>query len=187
MALLATFGRWVRVHLLKGARVVDDGDLAELYRRHVPGVRGFTVALTSGDVTLAEDLVHDAFIRTAGRLTALRDPAAFEAYLCRAVVNAYTSWHRRQQVERRWLSSRRVRQPMTVEDPASRIEGSDEVLRRLRQLPPRQRIAVAARVCLDLSEAQTADLLGCSVGTVKSLTSRGLAKLRQLEGVDLQS
>jgi RNA polymerase sigma-70 factor (sigma-E family) len=165
---------------------VDDGDLAELYRRHVPAVRGFTVVLTSGDVALAEDLVHDAFIRTAGRLTAIRDPDAFEAYLRRAVVNAFTSWHRRQQVERRWLSRRQSPHPATAEDAAARVEGFDEVLRRLRRLPPRQRIAVAARVCLDLSEAQTADLLGCSVGTVKSLTSRGIARLRQLEGVDLQ-
>lgn len=164
---------------------MDDGEIGELYRRHVPAVRGFTTVLTAGNTALAEDLVHDAFIRTAGRLTSLRDPAAFEAYLRRAVVNAYVSWQRRQSVERRWLSRQRG-MAQSGDDAMSRVESDDEVLRRLRELPPRQRIAVAARICLDLSEAQTADLLGCSTGTVKSLTSRGLAALRRLEGVDVQ-
>ena len=164
---------------------MDDGEVAELYRRHVPAVRGFTTVLTAGNAALAEDLVHDAFIRTAGRLTSLRDPTAFDAYLRRAVVNAFVSWQRRQSVERRWLS-RQHAAAQSAEDVTSRIEGDDEVLRRLRELPPRQRVAVAARICLDLSEAQTADLLGCSIGTVKSLTSRGLATLRRLEGVEVQ-
>jgi len=164
---------------------VDADVLAELYRRHVPPVRGFAVVMTLGDVALAEDLVHDAFVRAAGRLTAIRDPEAFEAYLCRSVINAYRSWQRRQQVERRWLSNQRASHSIALDNAADSVESADEIYRRLRELPPRQRLAVAARVCLDLSETQTADLLGCTVGTVKSLTSRGLAKLRQLEGVDL--
>jgi RNA polymerase sigma factor (sigma-70 family) len=160
---------------------LDDAAVADLYRRHVPELRGFTYVLTGGDRALAEDLVHDAFIRTASRLVTLRDPAAFEAYLRRCVINALTSWRRHEGVERRWLA----RQPAaraTVDSDA--VDSADEVVRRLNCLPPRQRVAVAARVCLDLSEAQTAELLGCSVGTVKSLTSRGLATLRRLEEVD---
>lgn len=161
---------------------MDAGAVGDLYRRHVPAMRGFAYALTGGDHALAEDLVHDAFIRAAGRVVSLRDPDAFEAYLRRSVVNAVTSWRRRQAVERRWLARQAPsRQTANGDD----VEDTDEVVRRLRELPPRQRVAVAARVCLDLSEAQTADLLGCSTGTVKSLTSRGLAALRRMEDVEV--
>jgi RNA polymerase sigma-70 factor (sigma-E family) len=162
---------------------MDEAVVAELYRRHVPPLRGFAYVLTAGDRAAAEDLVHDAFIRAAGRLVSLRDRDAFEAYLRRAIVNAVTSWRRRQALERRW----RQQQPTHAlpQDPSADVEADDEVMRRLRTLPPRQRVAVAARICLDLSEAQTAEVLGCSVGTVKSLTSRGLATLRRLEDVEV--
>jgi DNA-directed RNA polymerase specialized sigma24 family protein len=72
---------------------MDKAVVAELYRRHVPALRGFAYVLTAGDRAAAEDLLHDAFIRATGRLVALRDPDAFEAYLRRAVVNAVTSRH----------------------------------------------------------------------------------------------
>lgn len=161
----------------EAGETVDEQVVAELYRRHVPPARAFTYLLAGGDRDLAEDLVHDAFIRSAARIPSLRDPDAFEAYLRRAIVNAVTSWRRRQAVERRWLAGQPDRS--SAEEPGySAVEDDAEVLRRLRSLPPRQRVAVAARTCLDLSEAQTAELLGCSVGTVKSLTSRGLVALR---------
>jgi RNA polymerase sigma-70 factor (sigma-E family) len=164
---------------------VDSATVAEMYRRHVPAARGFTYLLVAGDHALAEDLVHDAFIRAAAKYPSLRDPSAFDAYLRRAIVNALTSWRRRQAVERRWLQAQPP--PATQQDGSQHTEAEMEVLRRLRSLPPRQRVAVTARVCLDLSEAQTAELLGCSVGTVKSLTSRGLAALRDRENLELKS
>src|SRR3954453_20407872 len=104
---------------------MDDGEVAALYRRHVPALRGFTTVLTAGNTALAEDLVHDAFIRTAGRLTSLRDPAAVEAYLTRAIVNAYVRWRRRQSLERRWLSLQRG-MAHSHDDAMSRVEGDDE-------------------------------------------------------------
>lgn len=172
---------------------MDDAAVAGLYRRHVPPLRGFAYLLTGGDHALAEDLVHDAFIRTAGRMPSLRDPDAFEAYLRRSLINAFRSWQRRRVVERRWLArqspmsqSQAQWQAQSQAQSIESVEADDEVVRRLRTLPPRQRLAVAARVCLDLSEAQTAELLGCSVGTIKSLTSRGLATLRKFEEVDVR-
>lgn len=162
---------------------MDNATVAEMYRRHMPHARGFAFVLAGGDHALAEDLVHDAFIRAAARFPTLRDPDAFAAYLRRAIVNALTSWRRRQAVERRWLAAQPP--PGGAPDTAELTEAEHEVMRRLRALPPRQRVAVAARICLDLSEAQTAELLGCSVGTVKSLTSRGLAALRLREDMEL--
>ena len=153
--------------------------MEELYRRHVPAARGFACALLGGDAHQAEDLVHDAFLRAASRLVSLRDDEAFGAYLRRSVANAVVSFSRRRCVERRWRE--RQPPPSVSSGAGGQVESDDEVLRRLLTLPPRQRVAVAARVCLDLSETQTAELLGCSTGTVKSLTSRGLARLRAME------
>jgi RNA polymerase sigma factor (sigma-70 family) len=158
---------------------MDAARVEELYRRHVPAARGFACALLGGDVHSAEDLVHDAFLKASSRLVTLRDEDAFGAYLHRAVANAVVSFARRRAVERRWRN--RQFPPGAVSAVNGQVESEEEVLRRLRLLPPRQRVAVAARVCLDLSEAQTAELLGCSIGTVKSLTSRGLAALRAAE------
>jgi RNA polymerase sigma factor (sigma-70 family) len=161
---------------------VDSAAIAELYRQHVPALRGFTTMLTAGDRALAEDLVHDAFIRATSRVVPLRNADAFEAYLRRSVINAAVSWRRRQGVERRWLTRQA---PGWHADAFAAVDAADRAARLLRALPPRQRVAVAARICLDLSEAQTAHLLGCSLGTVKSLTSRGLAALRKIEEVDV--
>ena len=68
-------------------------------------------------------------------------------------------------------------------DDAAGVDDRDSLRRALRTLPPRQRTAVVLRHYLDLSEAQTAAELDCAVGTVKSLTARGLLALRaELEG-----
>lgn len=58
--------------------------------------------------------------------------------------------------------------------------GRSEMVAQLWQLPPRMRAVLAVRFYLDLGEAETARLLGCGVGTVKSSTARGLARLREL-------
>jgi RNA polymerase sigma factor (sigma-70 family) len=156
---------------------VDQARVAELYRAHVPPMRAFASLLLNGDQHRAEDIVHDAFIKSVTKLPSMRDEDRFAAYLRRAVVNAIASWGRRQSVERRWLA-RQVRGPRSSDQALAEVDDTDGIVKILQTLPPRQRLAVTARICLDLSEAQTADLLGCSVGTVKSLTSRGLAALR---------
>jgi RNA polymerase sigma factor (sigma-70 family) len=62
------------------------------------------------------------------------------------------------------------------------VEASDELWRQLRRVAPRQRAVLVLRYYEDLSEHQTADVLGCSVRTVKSLTARGLAAMRSQRG-----
>jgi RNA polymerase sigma-70 factor (sigma-E family) len=154
----------------------DQTDIAELFRRHVGAARALAIAVT-GDPALADDVVQEAFIRSAGRLSRLRDPDKFGAYLHRAVIHTAASQFRRGRAERRALSrfaAQKGAEP-TVIAPSGLAA---ELVAALSALPPRQRTAVAARYLLDWSEAQTADAMGCRVGTVKSLTSRGLATLR---------
>ena len=64
------------------------------------------------------------------------------------------------------------------QDRTNEIADRDYLLRALAALPPRQRAVVVLRYFDDLSEAETAQMLGCSLGTVKSQTARGLARLR---------
>jgi DNA-directed RNA polymerase specialized sigma24 family protein len=91
------------------------------------------------------------------------------------MVNEHTSWWRRAWRHREFLDgdSRRHDPP----GPADQVPDRD-LWAVVQSLPPRQRAAVALRFYEDLSEAQTAAILGCSVGTVKSHTHRALATLR---------
>jgi RNA polymerase sigma factor (sigma-70 family) len=155
---------------------LDDNDqIAQLYRQHAGAARAIAVAIT-GDPAVADDLVHDAFLRCVSRLGSLRDPEKFRAYLLRAVIHAAASHFRRRGAERRSLE----RMASRPGPPASATDQglAGDLLTALQSLPIRQRTAVAARFLLDWSQAQTAAAMGCRVGTVKSLTSRGLAGLR---------
>jgi RNA polymerase sigma factor (sigma-70 family) len=162
------------------ARVAEDRSaadaLSQLYARIAPSAMGFAYALCSGDRPQAEDLFHDTFLRCSRRSDLIADSAAFERYLRRSMVNGLVDLTRREGSRRRWLQ----RQPRmrAVPDEQAVVADRDRLVRALRELPPRQRAAVVVRICLDLSEAETAEVLRCSVGNVKSLTSRGLAALR---------
>lgn len=163
---------------LEGAQVRAQGRLADLYRLHAAGAARLAYLIT-GDEALAEDLVHDAFIKISGRFADLRDPEAFGPYLKRTIVNLANSFFRRRKLERAYLQAEgdaaRVAPAMEAGDPLER----QEMWNALRRLPPRQRAAIALRFYEDLTEQQTADVLGCPVGTVKSMVSRGLEALRK--------
>jgi len=149
--------------------------LAELYRRHAgDGVR--LAYLITGDRALAEDVVQDAFVRLAGRLHHLRDPENLEPYLRRTIVNLANAHFRRRKVERRYLE-REAALPQPIRSEPD-ISERDAVWAVLRALPVRQRTAIVLRFFQDLSEAQTAEVMRCRPGTVKSLVSRGMDKLR---------
>ena len=151
---------------------VEGGRLEMLYAAHAPGAARLAYLLT-GDRALAEDLVQEAFVRMFGRFRDLRNREAFGAYLRKTVVNLARSHFRRRRVERTYLE-KESRRPSISEPPARH----DEMWDALRALTPRQRAAIVLRYYEDLTEAQTADVLGCAVGTVKSLVSRGLEQLR---------
>ena len=157
------------------AREVQRDPLADLYVAHAP--EGMRLAfLLTGDRALAEDLVQDAFARLVGRLRHLRDPGAFGAYLRRTIVNLATSHFRHRRVERAYLQ--RAAAAPTIE--AHRSEELDEAMHAvLLRLPQRQRAAIVLRFYEDLSDVQTAELLRCSAGTVRSLVSRAMTTLRE--------
>jgi RNA polymerase sigma factor (sigma-70 family) len=157
---------------------VDEAVVAELYRANVQAARAFAVAIT-GDPATAEDLVQDAFVRCVRRLSTLRDRDSFRTYLLRAVANAANSYFKRRRVERGYLAHLAALAGVDEGTAGgSDLTQREPLLAALRTLPVRQRTAVAARFLLDRSEAQTAELMNCRIGTVKSLTSRGLAALR---------
>jgi RNA polymerase sigma factor (sigma-70 family) len=86
----------------EGTTTATSGRLGDLYLRHADAAARLAYLLT-GDREVAEDIVQDAFVRLAGRLAHLRDPAAFDAYLRRTVVNLSHSYWRRKKVERAYL------------------------------------------------------------------------------------
>lgn len=148
--------------------------VGELYERHI-GPATALARLLMGDPHAAEDVAHDAFIRAAGRLGALRDPAAFEAYLRRTVVNACNARLRRLRLERAFL--KRGLPPAAASPPA--FEERDRLWTAILGLPYRQRAAVALRFYEDLSEAQAAEVLRCSPRAVNALISRVMRTLRE--------
>ena len=153
--------------------------LAELYADHAPRAARLAYLLV-GDRHLAEEIVQDAFVKVATRFWTLRNPAAFDAYLRKTVLNLARGHGRRRRQEIAYLE----RQPEAGATNLPDLAERDELLQALSRLPYRQRAALLLRYYDDLSEQQTADLLGCPVGTVKSLVSRGLKTLReQMRGV----
>jgi RNA polymerase sigma-70 factor (sigma-E family) len=134
----------------------------------------FAYALT-GDLGHAEDLVQTALMRVylRARRSAPDDP---ERYIRRVVINANVSRFRRRRV-----TESLVDRPPDVPSPDRTeisAEQTDTLRRLLGILPPRQRTVLALRYSADMSEAEIAEMMGISPGTVKSLASRGLARLR---------
>lgn len=125
--------------------------------------------LTGGDGA-AEELVHDVFLEVQRHFEGVQDPSA---YLRRAVVNRCVSHGRRRARER--LALVRRGQPDAVGH-----DRPDELRDALRRLPRRQRAAIVLRYYEDLPEGQIADVLGTTVGAVKSLLHRAMNELREV-------
>jgi RNA polymerase sigma-70 factor (sigma-E family) len=163
-----------------GAEQAGTRRLTEIYERSAPA--GFRLAyLLTGDRTLAEDLVQEAFLRFVGRLHHLRDPGAFDGYLRRTIVNLSKDVFRRRAVERTYLERRtaELREGHTDRDVAA----YESMRTALLSLPPRQRAAIVLRYYEDLHESEIADVLRCRPATVRSLVARGLEALRRIPEV----
>jgi RNA polymerase sigma-70 factor (sigma-E family) len=140
-----------------------------------------TAYLVIGDYQLAQDLLQDALVRTYVAWPRLRDPGNAEAYTRRIVVTTAISWRRRRSFHEPPVE---VVPETASTDPTDWIGTHDELWQALHLLPPRQRATVVLRFCEDLSEAQTAELMSCSVGTVKRQAFLALSRLRERLGPD---
>ncbi len=135
--------------------------------------------MVGGDHQLAQDLLQESLVKTYVAWPRLRAVANAEAYARRVVVTTSISWWRRRSFHERPTDPL---PELAVADLADSVAGRLDLWPLVQALPPRQRAAVVLRYCEDLSEAQTAELMGCSVGAVKKNASVGLAKLRDRMG-----
>jgi len=131
--------------------------------------------LLVGDAGAAQDVVQIALVKVARRWATVVGNGHPLPYVRRAVVHTAISWRRR-----KWHDE--VPNGALTDhaglDAMSAIDNRDRLRRALADLPRRQRAAVVLRHYLDLDEAATAAALRCSIGTVKSQTAKGLARLR---------
>jgi RNA polymerase sigma-70 factor (sigma-E family) len=156
----------------------DSRSLEQLLGERGQQLMRAAVALT-GSRADAEDLLQAALERLLRSSRRVETDA--EGYLRRTLYNlAADGWRAR----RRWRGrlaelGARGRPPAAGEDVAA-VDLRDALVRLLQQLPPRQRAVIVLRYWEQRSEAETAALLGCPEGTVKSAASRGLRRLREL-------
>jgi len=139
--------------------------------------------LLLGDRGAAEEVVQDAFVKLHVSWRRLRDPDRAAAWLRSAVLNGARSQLRRRSVRRRHHEVD-VRSAASAEAGALAGDEQARMLAALRQLPARQREALVLRYYVDLSEAEIADAMGVSAGSVKTHAHRGLAALATILGED---
>ncbi|MEU6143397.1 SigE family RNA polymerase sigma factor [Streptomyces sp. NPDC047081] len=128
----------------------------------------------------AEDLLQTALTKTYVAWERIEDHRALDGYVRRALLNTRTSQWRKRKVDEFVCEELPEPEPLPDgEDPAEQQALHDAMWRAIMKLPDRQRAMVVLRYYEDLSEVQTAEVLGVSVGTVKSAVSRALGKLRE--------
>jgi len=142
-----------------------------------------TAYLVVGDHQLAQDLLQEALIKTYVAWPRIRDLSKAEAYTRQVIVTTAISWRRRRSFHE--LPNDPLPEPPVV-DQSEELATHDALWSQLRTLPPRQRAAVVLRYYHDLSEVQTAEIMGCAVGTVKSQVATALSRLREQLGPDFR-
>lgn len=156
---------------------MDEADFTDFVTHRSAALLRTAFLLCGGDRDAAEDLLQDVLERAFPKWRRIRGRP--EPYLRAALANTAAN---------RWRSrSRRVREvplhdqtPPASPGPEHRVIEEDRVVRALEALPPRMRAVLVLRFFDDMSEADIAKALRCSTGTVKSQTSRGLARLREV-------
>ena len=156
----------------------------EAFRAYVTARSGpllRTAYLLTGNRADAEDLLQTALAKTYLAWDRIQDRGALDGYVRRVMVNTQTSFWRRRKVDEHVTD--RLPEVGGGRDAHADLDLHDALWAALATLPERQRAAVVLRYYEDLSEAETAAVLGVSVGTVKSTTSRALARLRATTGL----
>ncbi len=168
---------------MPGETAEDQQQFSEFYAARRDVVRR-TAYLLCGDWHWADDLTQVAFMRLAVNWRKVRDRGALDAFVRTCLMRGYLSetrraWRRREHSHADVPDTRAG--PDTVEQLAARSAFTAA----LGKLPPRQRAALVCRYYDDLDVAATAEAMGCSEGTVKAHAARGLARLKQLLGDDV--
>jgi RNA polymerase sigma-70 factor (ECF subfamily) len=172
--------------LVSRARRGDAAAYEELVRRHAD-LAFRTAYLVTASAADAEEAVQDGFVKAHGALGRFRPGAPFRPWLLRIVANE--ARNRRRSAGRRAALVLRAGQESPsggAAPPPERAllatEQRELLLEALRSLDERDRLVIACRYLLDLSEKETAATLGCRRGTVKSRLSRALERMRALVG-----
>ena len=157
-----------------GSIGIDDPDFRDYVRARSRALLR-TAYLLTGNRADAEDLVQSALAKTYLAWDRIEDRGALDGYVRRAMVNTHISWWRRRRVEE-YPTDDIPDQAVVDHSVTSDLQ---ETLRRaVDRLPQRMRAAVTLRYYEDMTEAEIAEVLGVSLGTVKSTVSRAVAKLR---------
>ncbi|MFD0639009.1 SigE family RNA polymerase sigma factor [Catenulispora yoronensis] len=165
----------------------DDGEFGALVAARTPALRR-TAYLMCGDWHQAEDLVQVAFIKLHASWGRIRRREDLDAYLRRTLLRTCIDEKRHARWRREFPASDGLPDPAESRaeragrgaepDPAEALTTRDALVAALRALPPGQRATLVLRFWEDHSVEETARLLGCTTGTVKSQTARGLTALR---------
>ena len=158
-------------------RPADEADFRAFVSARSPSLLWFAHVLT-GDPHTAEDVVQTALAKTALAWPRVRRKDNPEGYVRRAIVTTHLNALRRKP----WREQPRAVIPddAAASRPESDLDERDAMWTALSGLPARQRAVLVLRYYEDLSEADIADVLGCSRGTVKSQAAKGLTRLRQI-------
>jgi RNA polymerase sigma-70 factor (sigma-E family) len=159
--------------------VVEDAEFDAYFRARRDAVRR-TAYLLCGDWHRADDHAQAAFVALHRHWRRIRDRAALDGWMRRTLVRSVVDESRRP-----WRRERSTDAPVlvaTVAGPADGVATRHVLVEGLRSVPPRQRAVLVLRFLEGLDVAATAEVLGCSEGTVKSQTAHGLAALRSVLG-----
>ena len=177
MYLRATGEKWKAAHMSERNR-----ELSALFDAHYRELRGLAFVIL-GDSHLAEEVVMDAFTKMFSSWARVRRLDLPYGYLRKTVVNLCRGKIRRRRLESRVNAVIQRRNEVEVSDlGAEHSEARLDLWDAVRRLPERQRLCVVLRYLEDMPEAEIADTLDCSIGTVKSQTFRARRSLGQMLG-----
>ena len=148
----------------------------EFAASRLPAVLKFAAVL-AGDRATAEDLAQEVLVRAYSRWDKIGCLDRPEFYVRKMILNEFLSWHRRSARQFRVVRAA-AETATTAPDPAQAYTERQALLTELGKLPRRQRAVLVLRYYEDRDDAEIADLLGCSPGTVRGYASRALAALR---------
>jgi RNA polymerase sigma-70 factor (ECF subfamily) len=169
--------------IIARVRAGDSEAYAGLVRRHAPIALRTAGLLGAGPE--AEDVVQEAFVKAFGQLHRFREGEPFRPWLLRIVTNETHnlrrgSGRRRDRERASWARTERLMQEPDALESALSAERRHTLVVALRTLTERDREVVVCRYLLELDERETATVLGCPTGTVKSRLSRALGRLQAL-------